>query len=98
MANKPEKCTRMHHIECSCWVGRLYNQSDEMKKRIQRIQHNFIKAEENVAKLKEFRGLKEFAVVYQPLTKNFTVAMDNGKVDLSLLSYDCFHMSQKGNA
>ena len=53
--------------------------------------------EEKVAKLKEFRNLKEFAVVYQPFTRNLSLTV-NGKRDLSLLSFDCFHLSQKGNA
>lgn len=98
MLNKPDRCARMHHIECSCWIGRLYNQSADMKRRMTRIQTDFIKAEEDVAKLKEFRNLKDFAVVYQPFTKNFSVTSKSGKTDLSLLSYDCFHMSQKGHS
>lgn len=75
---------------CLCFSLTLY--------RLQNIQYDFIRAEEEVAKSSEFRGLKEFAVVYQPLTTNFSVLTKKGKVDLSLLSYDCFHMSQKGHA
>jgi hypothetical protein len=63
-----------------------------------RIQREFNQAEEEVAKLKEFQGLNEFAVVYQPLTRNLSTDIYGSGEDLSLLAFDCFHMSQKGNA
>lgn len=96
--NKPRKCKIMHHLECSCWVGRLFNPTEATRKRLLRLQKEFIRAEEEVARYPEFRGLNEFAVVYQPMTKQFSLKQENGKVDFSLLSFDCFHMSQKGNA
>lgn len=108
--------------------------------RWQKIQREFIKVEEEVARLQEFRGLDEFAVIYQPWSTNISVIIlsmcflffyassvncitlwsvqvykkdrhcsitqsisrlqlnVNGKRDLTLLSVDCFHLSQKGNA
>lgn len=41
--------------------------------RWRRIQQEFVEAEEAVAKLPEFRALDEFAVMYQPFTKNLSV-------------------------
>jgi hypothetical protein len=41
--------------------------------RWRKIQTEFIRAEEAVAKLPEFRALDEFAVMYQPFSKNLSV-------------------------
>ena len=41
--------------------------------RWQKIQRQFIRAEEEVSKLQEFRGLDEFAVMYQPWPTKVTV-------------------------
>ncbi|XP_049546327.1 phospholipase B1, membrane-associated-like [Anopheles darlingi] len=98
LEDKPFVCQSLHHGECSCWIGKLYNQSDASRKRWARIQEQFISVEREVAESAEFRGLDEFAVVYQPWSLNVTMKMNGKKVDYSLLSYDCFHMSQKGNA
>ncbi|XP_050093192.1 phospholipase B1, membrane-associated-like [Anopheles aquasalis] len=98
LEDKPFACQSLHHGECSCWIGKLYNQSDASRERWARIQEQYISVEREVAESAEFRGLDEFAVVYQPWSLNVTMKMNGKKVDYSLLSYDCFHMSQKGNA
>lgn len=72
---KPEQCRLMHHIECSCWEGRLYNQTDQLRRRLHNIQQEFIKAEAEVAQYDEFKGLQEFAVVYQPFSLNLSVSL-----------------------
>ncbi|XP_070504214.1 phospholipase B1, membrane-associated-like [Chironomus tepperi] len=94
---KPQSCSFIHHGECACWVGSLSNITKESRERWKKIQRQFISVEEEVAKLDEFRRLDEFAVMYQPFTKNISIIVD-GKRDLSLLSFDCFHLSQKGHA
>lgn len=38
-----------------------------------KIQHQFIKVEEEVAKLEEFRGFDEFSVMYQPFSSGISV-------------------------
>lgn len=97
LKSKPRKCRFIHRGECSCWVGTISNVTKESRERWQKIQHQFVRVEEEVAKLQEFRGLDEFAVMYQPWSTNVSLNVD-GKRDLSLLSFDCFHLSQKGNA
>lgn len=72
-ANKPLQCEILHHGECSCWVGRLYNQTKELREQYARIQARMQVVEKEVAAMKEFRALKEFAVVYQPFTTELTV-------------------------
>lgn len=71
--NKPLQCEILHHGECSCWVGRLYNQTKELQDRYFQIQRKMQIVEKEVANMKEFRGLREFAVVYQPFTTHINV-------------------------
>ncbi|CRK94860.1 CLUMA_CG008352, isoform A [Clunio marinus] len=97
LKGKPRNCKFIHRGECSCWVGTVSNATKESRERWQKIQRHFIRVEEEVAKLEEFRGLDEFAVMYQPWSNNVSLNVD-GKRDLTLLSIDCFHLSQKGNA
>ncbi|XP_037033341.1 phospholipase B1, membrane-associated-like [Bradysia coprophila] len=95
---KPLQCQILHHGECSCWVGRLYNQTKELQERYSVIQRKMQDIEEEVASMKEFRGLKEFAVMYQPFSRRLNLSTETSSHDFSLLAFDCFHMSQKGNA
>ena len=71
--NKPIQCEILHHGECSCWVGHLYNQTKELQETYHRIQTKMQIVEKEVAEMKEFRGLREFAVVYQPFTTGISV-------------------------
>lgn len=71
--NKPFHCQMLHHGECSCWIGHLYNQNKENQELYHRIQVEMHAVESNVAQLKEFRNLKDFAVVYQPWPVNLSV-------------------------
>uniref|UniRef100_A0A182ML08 SGNH hydrolase-type esterase domain-containing protein n=1 Tax=Anopheles culicifacies TaxID=139723 RepID=A0A182ML08_9DIPT len=98
LQRKPFACESLHHGECSCWIGKLYNQSDSSRERWSKIQDEYIRVEKEIAESAEFRGLDEFAVVYQPWSLNVSMKMNGKDTDYSLLSYDCFHMSQKGNA
>ncbi|XP_055382450.1 phospholipase B1, membrane-associated-like [Condylostylus longicornis] len=91
-------CKTINHLECSCFVGNLFKQDQKTLERYERIHEKFSQVEEEVTKLQEFRNLTEFAVVFQPFSRNLSMMADNGKPDYTLLAYDCFHISQKGNA
>ncbi|EAT42506.1 AAEL005957-PA [Aedes aegypti] len=98
LESKPGVCHTLHHGECSCWVGTAYNQTDETRQRWKIIQEGMVKVEKEVSQMDEFRRLDGFAVVYQPWSTHLSLKMNGRDVDYSLLAYDCFHMSQKGNA
>lgn len=72
--NKPFHCQMLHHGECSCWIGHLYNQNKANQDLYHNIQGEMHDVEFNVAQMKEFRNLKEFAVVYQPWTAGLSVS------------------------
>lgn len=59
--NKPFHCQMLHHGECSCWIGHLYNQNKKNQELYHRIQEEMHDVEYNVAQMKEFRNLDEFA-------------------------------------
>lgn len=61
--------------ECSCWIGHLYNQNKENQALYHHIQSEVHDAEFSVAEMKEFRNLKEFAVVYQPWPVELNVSL-----------------------
>lgn len=71
--NKPFHCQMLHHGECSCWIGHLYNQNKKNQELYHRIQEEMHDVEYNVAQMKEFRNLDEFAVVYQPWSVDLSV-------------------------
>lgn len=77
---KPLQCEILHHGECSCWVGRLYNQTKELQERYSTIQRKMQDVEEEVGSMKEFRGLKEFAVMYQPFSRRLNVTKVYGNI------------------
>lgn len=88
--NKPIQCELLHRGECSCWVGRLYNQTKEHQNQYHRIQLQMQAVEKEVAAMKEFRNLKGFAVVHQP----FSTALSVGLLwYFRLLSYSLYSIS-----
>lgn len=72
--DKPTRCQILHHGECSCWVGRLYNQTKEGARRMHSIQLRMQDVEAEVAAMKEFQNLPGFAVVYQPFSRGLSVS------------------------
>lgn len=53
---------------------------------------------ERVSFMPEFHT-QDFTVVYQPFFRDATVFLDNGnKPDMTIVSVDCIHLSQKGHA
>ncbi|XP_063708819.1 phospholipase B1, membrane-associated-like [Culicoides brevitarsis] len=96
--DKPNECRTLHFIECSCWQGNTYKATAEARKRWTKIEREFTAVDEEVARSPFWRGHKDFAVVYQPWSTEFSLNPEGKGNDYSLVSFDCFHMSQKGNA
>ncbi|XP_018318543.1 phospholipase B1, membrane-associated-like [Agrilus planipennis] len=93
--HKPPQCYVTHSVECPCIFGLSYT---KYQKRFGQIIRKWQKIEEDVVNMDEF-DTDDFTVVYQPFTEEYAVPKTKeGKTDLSFLSEDCFHLSQKGNA
>lgn len=75
---KPQQCKIMHQMECSCWVGPLYNKTQKFRERLKKIQEKLIQVEAEVAELEEFKNLQEFALVHQPFTLDISVSHSIG--------------------
>lgn len=71
---KDRHCRMLQSGMCSCFTGLFFNATNDTREWFQNIEQRYIEVDEQVAKSTEFRGLKEFAVVYQPFTKNVTVS------------------------
>lgn len=93
--NRPLQCYINNLFVCPCLIG----------ERFKRYRENYIElmrkwqdVEMDVANLDEF-NTNDFTVVVQPFSRNFVFPTTaNGITDYTLLSEDCFHFSQKGNA
>lgn len=92
---KPLQCQILHNGECSCWVGRLYNQTKELQERYSLIQRKMQDVEEDVGNMKEFRGLKEFAVMFQPFSRRLNVTVLHKILKNILNSYNIFQSCQQ---
>ncbi|XP_063708818.1 phospholipase B1, membrane-associated-like [Culicoides brevitarsis] len=95
---KSPKCEILQLGMCSCFSGLFFNATAETRKWFNEIEDRYIKVEQEVAKSNEFRGLQDFAVVYQPFGLNTSLNIDGNGDDRALLGYDCFHISQKGHS
>lgn len=73
--DKPTRCQILHHGECSCWVGRLYNQTRQSARKMHAIQQRMQAVESEVAAMKEFQQLDGFAVVHQPFSSGLSVSL-----------------------
>lgn len=73
--NKTPMCDLIHLPECSCWLGRLYNQSEAKRQRFHEIQLRMRAVEAEVAAMDEFQNLAGFAVVHQPFSWELSVRM-----------------------
>lgn len=94
MSNKPETCRILNIIECSCVFGpKSYNREFEIKTGIRAWQ----KIDEEVAFLEEF-NTENFTILLQPFFADITLPRTKtGRIDIDLLSDDCFHLSQRGH-
>lgn len=70
--DKPERCELMQLFVCSCWLGNLYNQTDEKRSLYRSIQHQMWQAQKELAH--SYRGMDNFTVVYQPFPEKFSVS------------------------
>lgn len=77
MKDKPFHCQILHLGECSCFTGRLLNQTKEKNEKYKAIQLRMQYVEEEVVLYPEFRDLQEFAVVRQPFSLNLDVSSIN---------------------
>lgn len=91
----PWQCHLSRPIECSCLFGPAYSKARNLYRRLER---NFVKIMERVSYRDEFHT-DDFTVVYQPFFKDASVFLDHDKKpDMTIMSVDCIHLSQKGHA
>lgn len=91
----PWQCHLSRPIECSCLFGPAYSNARNLYRRLER---KFVKIMERVSYRDEFHT-KDFTVVYQPFFKDASVFLDHSKKpDMTIMSVDCIHLSQKGHA
>lgn len=91
----PWQCHLSRPIECSCLFGPAYSDARNIYRQLER---NFVKIMERVSYMPEFHT-KDFTVVYQPFFRDASVFLNRGKMaDMSIMSVDCIHLSQKGHA
>lgn len=93
--NVPWTCNLARPIECSCLFGPAYSKQRELYRRQERI---FVKMMERISHLTEFHT-NDFTIVYQPFFRDASVFLtDTKQSDMTIMSIDCIHLSQKGHA
>ncbi|KAG5680842.1 hypothetical protein PVAND_010323 [Polypedilum vanderplanki] len=97
MKNRPNECKTLHYFECPCLFS--LNHFKNRDRTISTI-HIWKKTMERVVKTtQEFHDSDDFEVTIHPfLDKGDVPKFSNGDTDLSYMSKDCFHLSQKGHA
>lgn len=94
LKGKPQHCYSTHYFECPCFFGLKFSYE---RKRWFNIIEDWKRREFSVADREEFHNKLDFSVVAQPFLKSVTwPKTSSGKSDVSYMSMDCFHMSQKG--
>ncbi|XP_055535523.1 phospholipase B1, membrane-associated-like isoform X1 [Wyeomyia smithii] len=94
-AQLPFSCKLTRPIECSCLFGPRYSDRRNLFRQLER---KFVAIMERVSHMTEFHS-DGFTVVYQPFFKEASVFYrHDGRPDLSIMSIDCVHLSQKGHA
>ncbi|XP_049939390.1 phospholipase B1, membrane-associated-like [Schistocerca serialis cubense] len=95
----PGRCWLTHHVECPCLMGSRFL---AQRQQFFDIMSRWQQVDLDVAIDKRYAGLEDFAVVAQPFLLNasfLTVNTSGGpRTDFTVLSQDCFHLSQKGDA
>ncbi|XP_055692992.1 phospholipase B1, membrane-associated-like [Lutzomyia longipalpis] len=91
----PFSCSLTRPIECSCLFGPSYSKD---RKLFRSLERKFVKIMERVSFLGELHT-PDFTVVFQPFFQDASVFYRGSKnADMSLMSIDCVHLSQKGHA
>ncbi|CAH0386793.1 unnamed protein product [Bemisia tabaci] len=95
-------CRLLHRFFCTC-----FHQSgniDEMAV-ITQLVRDYQRAEETLVKSGRYNKKEDFTVVIQPFIKLFNAPLKSDRktrlkevIDISYVTYDCFHFSQKGHA
>ena len=91
----PLSCYLSRPIECSCLFGPKYSNRRNLFRKLER---NFVKIMERVSFMPDLHT-NDFTVVYQPFFKDASVYYKSeDEYDMSIMSIDCVHLSQKGHA
>ncbi|XP_017798889.1 PREDICTED: phospholipase B1, membrane-associated-like [Habropoda laboriosa] len=89
------KCYAMTNLECPCLFALQYR---DRRPEYYDIMRSWQELEEEIANYEEFQT-DDFTVVTLPTLKRVTIPLaEDGYSDVSYLSADCFHVSQKANA
>uniref|UniRef100_A0A2S2PTN2 Phospholipase B1, membrane-associated n=1 Tax=Schizaphis graminum TaxID=13262 RepID=A0A2S2PTN2_SCHGA len=94
--NLPRICFFTHILECPCLFSTQYKHklSDYIK-----VMRQFQEVEKEIMESEELKNKDDFTVVLQPFTEHLTFPLNRlNTTDISYLSSDCFHLSQKGYA
>uniref|UniRef100_A0A8D8TC04 Phospholipase B1, membrane-associated n=1 Tax=Cacopsylla melanoneura TaxID=428564 RepID=A0A8D8TC04_9HEMI len=93
-------CRLLHRFFCACF--HQTGEVDEMNQ-ITQLVKDYQQAEYDLIRSGRYNKKKDFTVVIQPFIKLFNIPADPKKkysevIDISYVTYDCFHFSQKGHA
>lgn len=93
---KPQECVTLHVLECPCFMATRFA---SQRQRYIKIIERWNRLQEDIANRTEFHSKPDFSVVVQPFISDLSFPKKpNGDTDFSYMSYDCFHLSQKGYA
>ncbi|XP_053688658.1 phospholipase B1, membrane-associated [Sabethes cyaneus] len=96
LKGKPHECVTMHVVECPCFIATRFV---PQRRRYLKLIEKWNVLQMDIANRKEFHSKPDFTVVHQPFIMNISIPdKPNGDSDLSYMSADCFHLSQKGYA
>lgn len=94
--NRPDECKALHYFECPCFFSLNHAQKKEQTTNTLKL---WKKRMVEVTKMSEFHNTDDFEVTIHPfLDRGDIPRLPNGNTDLTYLSNDCFHLSQKGHA